>query len=86
MPLAYTAQLRFQLQTTNVDAQQINGFSVETYEIVIAAFQILDKLDCSWFFQKTFLLANISIKVVLSMLFYRRIKAKTANTHLTLLL
>ena len=35
----------------------------------IAAFQIVDKLGCSWFFQKTFLLADISIKVVLGMPF-----------------
>ena len=37
--------------------------------MVIAAFQVFDKLGRFWFFQKTFLLANISIKVVLDMLF-----------------
>ena len=37
--------------------------------MVIATFQVLDKLNCSWFFQKSFLLANISMEVVLGMLF-----------------
>ena len=37
--------------------------------MVIAAFQILDKLSCFRFFEKTFLLADISMKVVLGMLF-----------------
>ena len=37
--------------------------------MVIAAFQILDTIGCSWFFQETFLLADISMEVVLSMLF-----------------
>ena len=37
--------------------------------MVIASFQIFDKLDQTCFFQKTFLLANISAKVVLGMFF-----------------
>ena len=37
--------------------------------MVITAFQILNKLDCFRFFQKIFLLVNISIEVVLSMFF-----------------
>ena len=37
--------------------------------MVIAGFQVVNKLDCSRFFQKTFLPGNISIKVVLGMCF-----------------
>ena len=37
--------------------------------MVIAAFQVLNKLGYSWFFQETFLLANISMKMVLGMPF-----------------
>ena len=37
--------------------------------MVIIAFHVFDKFGYFWFFQKAFLLANISIKVVLSMLF-----------------
>ena len=39
------------------------------FEMVIAGFQVLDKLNKVRFFQKTFLLANITIKVVLGMFF-----------------
>ena len=38
--------------------------------MVIAAFQVVDKLGFSRFFQEIFLLADISIKVVLGMLFF----------------
>ena len=37
--------------------------------MVIAAFQVFNKLSHSWFFQKTFLLTNISMEVVLGMSF-----------------
>ena len=37
--------------------------------MVIAAFQVVDKLGRSQFFQETFLLADISMEVVLSMPF-----------------
>ena len=37
--------------------------------MVLANFQVEDKLEKTWFFQETFLLANINIKVVLGILF-----------------
>ena len=37
--------------------------------MVIAAFQVVDKLGRSWFFQDTFLLADNSMEVVLDMPF-----------------
>ena len=37
--------------------------------MVIAAFQVLDKLVCSQYFQKTFLLTDISIEMALGMPF-----------------
>ena len=57
------------MRVTDVGAQKFDGCSLATYNIVIAAFQVVDKLGRSHFFQETFLLANIIIKVVLSMLF-----------------
>ena len=69
MTLAYTAQLSLKVQKINVDTQKIDGFSLATYDMIIAIFQILDKHRCFQFFQETFLLANISMEVVLGMLF-----------------
>ena len=64
--LAYATQLGLEVRRTNVGTQKIDKFSLATYSMVIVAFQVLDKLTCFWFFQQTFLLANISIEVVLS--------------------
>ena len=66
---AYVAQLGLKVQKTNVSAQKMDGSSLKTYCIVIAAFQVCNKLGRFWFFQKTFLLADISIEVVLDMPF-----------------
>ena len=67
--LAYTAQLGLKAQKTNVGTQKIDGSSLVTYGMVIAAFQVLNTLNCFLFFQETFLLPDISMKVVSSMLF-----------------
>ena len=69
MTPAYAAQLDIKVQSTNVGTQKIDKSSLRTYGLVIAIFQVLDKLDYCRFFQETFLLANIRMKVVLSMFF-----------------
>ena len=69
MTSAYVAYLGLKVRVINVGAQKINRSSLATHGMVIAAFQIVDKLSHSLFFQKTFLLADISMKVVLGMLF-----------------
>ena len=69
MTPAYMAHLGLKVRVTNVNVQKVNKSSLANYGIVIAAFQVVNKLGCSRFFQKTFLLANISIEVVLSMPF-----------------
>ena len=38
--------------------------------MVVVTFQIVNKLGRFWFFQETFLLANIRIEVVLGMRFH----------------
>ena len=69
MTPAYTKQLGLWIQRTNVKAQKIDSSSLATYEIVIAAFQVKDKLGRARFFQETFLLANTSIEVVIEISF-----------------
>ena len=49
MTPAYMAQLGFKVQKTDVGAHKINKFLLETYGMVITAFQILNKLGCSLF-------------------------------------
>ena len=69
MTLAYAKKLGLQTQKTNVGAQKIDGSLLGTYGMVIAAFQVKDKLGRVRFFQETFLLVNTSIEVVLRMPF-----------------
>ena len=69
MTPAYAKQLGLRTQKTDVGAQKIDGSLLTTYGIVIAGFQIKDKLNRARFFQKTFLLANTSKEVILGMHF-----------------
>ena len=70
MTLAYTAYLGLKVRVTNVGAQKIDGSSLATYSMVIAAFHVIDKLGHSRFFQETFLLADITMEMVLGMPFF----------------
>ena len=69
MTPAYAAHLSLKVRMTDVGAQKIDTSSLATYGMVIAAFQVVDKLGRSQFFQETFLLTDISMEVVLGMSF-----------------
>ena len=69
MTPAHEAHLGLKVRMTDIGVQKIDGSSLATSGIVIAAFQVVDKLGRSWFFQETFLLADISMDVVLGMPF-----------------
>ena len=65
----YVSKLGLKVRPTNVGAQKIDGFILETFEMVLASFQVKDMLERAWFFQEIFLLADFSIKIVLRMPF-----------------
>lgn len=67
MTPAYAAQLGLKVKLTNIISQKIDGSTLKIYEIVIAGFSVHNKLGRVWFFKETFLLANISIEMVLEM-------------------
>ena len=69
MTSAYALRLGLRVCRTNIGAQKIDGIILKIFEMVLASFQIEDKLGKARFFQDTFLLANISAEVVLGMLF-----------------
>ena len=69
MTLAYAKQLGLWIRKIDVGAQKINGSLLTTYGIVIATFQVKDRLGRARFFQKIFLLANTSMEMVLGMPF-----------------
>lgn len=69
MTLGYTSKLGLKFCPTNIKARQINGYILETLEIVLASFQVEDKLVQAHYFQETFLFTDTNIKIVLEMLF-----------------
>ena len=69
MTPAYKSRLGLRAHHTNVEAQKIDDSTLQTFEIVLADFQVEDKLGKARFFQETFLLADISTEIVLGMPF-----------------
>lgn len=53
-----------------IKTQKIDGIILDTYKMLITAFLITDKANLEKFFKKTFLIANISSKVVFGILFF----------------
>ena len=69
MNLAYASRLGLWVHRTDIGAQKIDGSTFQIFGMVLASFQVEDKLGRIWFFQETFLLADISTGVVLGMPF-----------------
>ena len=69
MTPAYAKKLGLRTRKTDVGAQKIDGSSLDTFGMVIAGFQVIDKLGRARFFQETFLLADTTMEVVLGMPF-----------------
>ena len=56
--------------STNIGAQKIDGTIFKTYEIVVAVFSVIDWADRVRFFEKTFLMANVSPNMVFGIFFF----------------
>ena len=69
MTPTYAAKLRLKVRKTDIGVQKIDGSTLKTFGIVLADFQVEDKLGRKRFFQETFFLADITAEVVLSMPF-----------------
>ena len=68
--LAFAKELRLPIRPTDVRAQKINGTTLETYAIIVSVFLVENKANQVNFFEETFLVANVSLEVVLGMLFF----------------
>ena len=84
MTPAYAKKLGLRVRKTNVGAQKIDGSTLETYGMVIAGFQVEDKLGRARFFQETFLVADTSVEVVFGMPFLTLSKVKVHFAELEL--
>ena len=62
-------KLGLPIRPTDVGAQKIDGTMLNTFGMVVLAFSVTDKANQVKFFEKTFLVANVSPEVVLGMPF-----------------
>ena len=69
MSQVFAHQLGLTIQKTNFRAQKIDGTTLETYEMVVSTFSILDRDGRERLFEKSFLLADVKPEIVLGMLF-----------------
>lgn len=69
MTPAFAIKLGLRPRPTNVGPQKIEGSTLETHGMTSASFSLQNSQVKIPFFEKTFLLANTSIKIVLEMLF-----------------
>ena len=69
MTIGYALKLGLKVRFTNIGVQKIDGSTLKIFEMVLASFQVKDKFERARFFQKTFLLADFNVKVVLEMLY-----------------
>ena len=66
---SFVKQLGLAIRPTDVGAQKIDGTTLDTHGMVVAAFSVEDKANRVRFFEETFLVANVSPEVVLGMPF-----------------
>ena len=64
-----TWKLGLSVRPTNVGAQKIDSTMLDIFGMVVIAFSVTDKANQVRFFKETFLVANVSPKVVLRMPF-----------------
>ena len=67
--LAFTKELNLSIRSTDVVVQKIDNTMLDTYEMVVAAFLVENKANQVRFFKETFLVTNVSLEVVLGLLF-----------------
>lgn len=66
---SFAKKLGLCIRKTKVDTQKIDGSRFETFGMIRASFLIDDKIKKYRFFEKTFLLADISMNVAFGILF-----------------
>ena len=65
----YPAKLGLIIWKTEFDIQKIDGLTLVTYKMMLVGFSVQNKLEKVWFLDETFILADISMEVVLEMSF-----------------
>lgn len=69
MIVAYILKLNLSIQKISLGAQKFNGIVLEIFDMLKTKLFIKGNLEKVWIFKKTFLLAKISMEIVLEMPF-----------------
>lgn len=69
MTPTYVLKLGLTVRPTNIRVQKVDDSILKTFSMVLASFQVEDKLRRAYFFQETFLVANSNVEVIFGMLF-----------------
>ncbi len=69
MSQAFAQQLGLKICKTNVEAQKIDGTTLETYGMVVFTVSVLDQDGREKFFEESFLLADVKLNIVLGISF-----------------
>lgn len=65
----FANELGLSIRLTNIKAQKSDVILQDIYRIIVATFWVTDKINQVKIFEKTFLVANIGLEMVLGMLF-----------------
>lgn len=63
-------ELKLLIRPTDVEAQKIDNITLDINKMIVSVFLVIDKANQVEFFEKTFLVVNISSEVVFEMLFF----------------
>ena len=67
--LTFAKKQGLSIRPIDVGVQKIDGIMLDTYEMVVAFLLMMDKVNWVKIFEKTFLVTNISLKVVFGIFF-----------------
>ena len=70
MQPSFAKQLGLLIRSTDIAVEKFDGTILHTYEMIVAAFSVMDKANRVRFFEKTFPVANVSLGIVFGMLFF----------------
>ena len=65
----FAKQLGLSIRPIDLRVQKVDSTTLDTYEMIVAVFSVVDKANQIRFFEETFLVANVSPKVVFGILF-----------------
>ena len=65
----FVKELSLLIRPIEIGAQKIDSIMLDTYGMIVVAFSVTDKENQVRFFEKTFLMANISPEIVFRILF-----------------